>query len=42
MGDEDEDDEEEMKAAHAREYKIEWLQAERDAFNNVRDVNGDG
>ena len=40
MDDDDyEDEEPEMKT---REYNLEWLDAERNAFIEVRDINKDG
>ena len=40
MTDDDYDDDD--NTVNTREYNIEWLQAEKDAFNSVRDTNGDG
>jgi len=40
MADDDYDDDE--NTVNAREYDVEWLKAEKDAFNSVRDINGDG
>ena len=38
----EDDNENEYEPQNTREHKIQWLEAEKEAFSTLRDVNGDG